>query len=106
MAEFLTVARIEELPELGGKEVVVHRNRICLYKHNGEVFATDAECPHKGAPLAAGWVENGSVFCGLHGWEFDLRTGLCKNKPGECVRAYPVRVVAGEIQIAVDSTPL
>ena len=101
MADFCTVARFEELPEVGGKEVIVKGARISLFKHAGEVFAIAAECPHKGAPLAVGWVEQGSVFCALHGWEFDLRTGRCKSNPGEEVRSYPLRIIDGEIQVSV-----
>ena len=92
MAEFRTVARVEEVPEVGGKEVEVDGKRICLFKHNGEVFATAALCPHKGVPLAVGCVENGAVICAMHGWEFDLKTGHCKNIPGQEVRTYEVRI--------------
>ena len=101
MAEFRTVARLDELPELGGKEVIVDGVRICLIKHNGQVFATAAECPHKGAPLATGWVENGRVFCSLHGWEFDLRTGECKNKLGRGILCYKVRVHNDSIEVEI-----
>jgi nitrite reductase (NADH) small subunit len=99
MAEFRTVARVNELPDAGGKEVVVEGERICLFKHQGEVFATAALCPHKGVPLAVGWVENGSVICAMHGWEFNLKTGHCQNIPGQEVKTYEVRLSEGEIQI-------
>ncbi|MGZ8938971.1 MAG: Rieske (2Fe-2S) protein [Limisphaerales bacterium] len=101
MAEFRTVARVEELSDVGGKEVEVDGKRVCLFKHNGEVFATAALCPHKGVPLAVGWVEKGAVSCAMHGWEFDLRTGNCKNIPGQEVRTYMVRVVDGDVQVEV-----
>ena len=101
MPEFRTVARLDELPEIGGKEIVVDGTRICLFKHNGHVFATSAECPHKQAPLACGWVENGTVSCALHGWEFDLGTGACKNIPGQEIRTYNVNVVDSLVQLRV-----
>jgi nitrite reductase/ring-hydroxylating ferredoxin subunit len=99
MPDFRTVARLEELPELGGKEIILDGRRICLLKHNGEVFATAAECPHKAAPLAAGWVENGHIFCALHGWEFDLQTGNCTNVSGCKIQIFSVRVIDGEVQV-------
>ena len=99
MAEFRTVARLEELPELGGKEVTVDGARICLFKHQGQVYATAALCPHKGVPLAVGWVENGSVSCAMHGWEFDLKSGHCKNVPGQEVRTYEVKTHEGKVQL-------
>jgi len=101
MAEFRTVARIDELPDAGGKEVVVDGQRICLFKHQGEVFATAAMCPHKGVPLAVGWVENCSVVCAMHGWEFDLKSGACKNIPGQEVKTYEARILNGAVQVAL-----
>ena len=52
-----------------GRDVAVFRCR------SGEVFATSAECPHRGGPLADGLVGGHSVICPLHGFVFDLRTG-------------------------------
>src|SRR5688572_12152784 len=102
MPEFRTVARLDELPDIGGKEVIVGGTRICLFKHNGQVFATAAECPHKQAPLACGWVENGTVSCALHGWQFDLKTGECTNIPGQAIKTFRVRVSEGNIQLVTD----
>jgi len=101
MAEFRTIARIDELPNAGGKEVTVDGHRICLFKHQGEVFATAALCPHKGVPLAVGWVENCAVTCAMHGWEFDLKSGHCRNIPGHEVRTYEVRIVDKEVQVYI-----
>jgi len=99
MAEFRTVAKVEELPEAGGKEVVVDGKRICLFKLDGEVFATAALCPHKGVPLAVGCVENGAVICAMHGWEFDLKTGNCRNVAGQEVRTFEVKVDGGVVKL-------
>ena len=101
MSEFTTVARVHELPDAGGKEVVVNGKRVCLFKHGGKVFATAALCPHKGVPLAVGWVENGAVSCAMHGWEFDLQTGHCKNVPGAEVPTYKVVVEGDEVRVQV-----
>jgi len=67
-----------------GKEVAVFRCR------SGEVFATSAECPHRGGPLADGLVGGHSVICPMHGYAFDLRTG---EAPGRaCSRLATHRV--------------
>jgi nitrite reductase/ring-hydroxylating ferredoxin subunit len=100
MAEFRPVARLDQIPDIGGKEVNLDGRRICLFKHNGQVFATAAECPHKSAPMACGWVENGTVSCALHGWQFDLRSGECRNIPGERIPVFEVRLVGSEIHVA------
>lgn len=62
------------------------------------------DCPHRGADLAYGRVEQGGLRCAFHGWKFDA-TGQCVDTPAEpldsrlCSRirqpAYPVRAHAG-----------
>jgi nitrite reductase (NADH) small subunit len=55
--------------EVGARRVSVFRAR------DGELFATQADCPHRGGPLADGLLGDGRVVCPLHGLQFDLRTG-------------------------------
>ena len=45
-----------------GKDVAVFRCR------SGNVFATSAECPHRGGPLADGLVGGDTVICPMHGF--------------------------------------
>ena len=77
--------------EVAGRKVAVFRCR------NGEVHATGAECPHRGGPLADGIVGEASVVCPLHGFVFDLRTGLVKGH--ECARliTFPAAVSASGV---------
>jgi len=37
------------------------------------------------------------VICPLHGWEFDLRSGVCMTVPGESVPSYHVTVQSGAV---------
>jgi nitrite reductase (NADH) small subunit len=70
--------------EVAGRRIAVFRNR------QGALFATQAECPHKGGPLADGLIGETTVICPLHEWHFDLATGRLKS--GECeIATYPVR---------------
>lgn len=53
----------------GGREIAVFRTRA------GELYATQAQCPHRGAPLADGLVGGGRVVCPFHSYAFELATG-------------------------------
>lgn len=77
-----------------GREVAVFRCR------SGDVYAVEAECPHRGGPLADGLVGNHSVICPLHGFVFDLRTGEAPGR--ECDRLVTHRVLVtdgGELKL-------
>ena len=51
-------------------------------------------CPHRNAPLAAGWTTAGRIVCPYHGWQFD-GAGACQAVPGLCgPAAHRARQVA------------
>ena len=78
-----------ELP--GGDELVV-------YNVDGEYYATENFCPHKGAPLSEGVLCGHVIECGLHGWQFDVRNGECLTVPDR-IKTYEVLVEDGLIKI-------
>ena len=56
-------------------------------------------CPHMGASLAGGFVEDGIVTCPWHYWRFRLADGAWADNPRIKIGCYPVHVVRG-IQVA------
>ena len=46
----------------------------------GPVRAAPGACPHRGAALAQGWVQDGCLVCPYHGWRYD-DTGACVLMP-------------------------
>ena len=101
MSEFLAVADVASLPPGHGRTVHVQGREFAVYNVAGVFYAIDNTCTHKGGPLGAGFLEEGKVYCPLHGWAFDVRTGACENRPDLPVKTYPTRVVDGQIQICI-----
>lgn len=99
MGEFHSVAEVSSLPPGHGRSVHVKGREFALYNMDGQFYAIDDRCPHRGAPLGAGICERGHVFCSLHGWEFDLKTGACLSNAEKPVKTYPTRVENGQVQI-------
>jgi len=48
----------------------------------GELGLIGRHCPHRGADLCYGRLEDNGLRCPFHGWHFD-RTGQCVEQPGE-----------------------
>lgn len=86
--------------KLLGQDFVLFRNE------SGELGMLDRDCPHRGADLSFGRLEDGGLRCPFHGWLFDAK-GDCLQTPAEpvgsklCTRikqkAYPVVERAGII---------
>ena len=73
-------------------------DELAVYNVNGEFYATDNSCPHRGAPLSEGIMCGHIIECGLHGWQFDVRSGECLTVP-EKIRVYEVRVEDGLVVV-------
>ena len=76
-------------------------DELAIYNVNGEYYATDNFCPHRGAALSDGLVVGHIVECGWHGWRFDVRTGQCLTVT-EKIRTYSVRVDNGMVLVEVE----
>ncbi len=97
---FTTVATRAALP-VGGRTLVPFAGReVALFDVGGVVYALDNCCPHRGGPLSEGDLQGSVVYCPLHAWDFDLKTGVSAGVPGAKVQAFRVRVVGEEIQLA------
>ncbi|HET6599337.1 MAG TPA: aromatic ring-hydroxylating dioxygenase subunit alpha [Burkholderiaceae bacterium] len=62
--------------KLMGQDFVVFRDE------QGRLGMLDRDCPHRGADLAFGRLEDGGLRCLLHGWLFDVK-GKCLQTPAE-----------------------
>jgi len=96
----VTLGVIDSIPEGEGRTFRVGEAHIAVFRRrDGAVFATQAECPHRGGPLADGLFGGTTLICPLHSLKFDVVSGQAAN--GECaLKTYPARVgSAGQIVI-------
>jgi nitrite reductase (NADH) small subunit len=100
MSERVKLGVVSEIPEGEGRVFAVGDCRLAVFHtRGGNVFATQAECPHKKGPLADGLLGAATLVCPLHEWKFDLTTGKSLN--GSCdIRVYPVeKNESGELTV-------
>ena len=83
-----------DIPEGGRKEVVVKDKKIALFNLEGQCYAVQAECPHRGGPLIRGHLDGHKLHCPIHGWSFDIRTGDSNGRPYN-LDVFPVRCEGG-----------
>ena len=101
--KWLTVAEVGAIPLREGKRVVCGTYEVALFNLGDEYLAVDNRCPHKQGPLADGIVAGRSVFCPLHNWKVDLKSGCALSGGEGRVKSYPVKVADGKIRIAFES---
>ena len=92
------------VPPGEGRTFEVRGQRIAVFHTRaGEVFATQAECPHRAGPLSDGLLGGTTLVCPLHAWKFDLRTGRALY--GDCdLATFRVRLTAdGDIVVTLSA---
>jgi 3-phenylpropionate/trans-cinnamate dioxygenase ferredoxin subunit len=120
MAEFIEVARTDELQEGIMKAVQVAGGEVLLAKIGDQYYATDNRCPHLGGKLSQGKLAGAVVTCPRHGSQFDLSDGRVVRwltesgvaskigkflKPPRQLTTYDVRVQDDRIMIAHSPRP-
>ncbi|MGA7328658.1 MAG: Rieske 2Fe-2S domain-containing protein [Rhodomicrobium sp.] len=81
MADFAKVAYTNEIEPGQALLVDVKGKQIALFNVDGQFFALDNTCAHRGGPLAEGEVLGHEVTCLWHGATFDVRTGEVVGPP-------------------------
>jgi len=76
LSDELQVKRPVVPVKLLGEDLVLFRDS------DGELGLIDRGCPHRGADLCYGRLEDNGLRCPFHGWHFN-RDGQCVEQPGE-----------------------
>ena len=77
-------------------------DELAVFNVNGEFYAIENFCPHKGAPLSEGTMCGYVVECGWHGWEFDVRTGQCLTV-ADRIKSYPLKIEDGVVSVELEN---
>jgi nitrite reductase (NADH) small subunit len=101
MPQYVTVARVSELAEGAAKTVEAGGKLVALFRQRSGWFAIDDVCPHMGASLAQGTVEQEIVTCPWHAWRFRLTDGCWADNPRLKIGCYRVRIVGDEVQVEI-----
>jgi phenylpropionate dioxygenase-like ring-hydroxylating dioxygenase large terminal subunit len=84
---------------------------VLFHDGQGPVALVD-RCPHRNYPLSHGWLREGQLVCGYHGWSFDGR-GQCTavagagpaGLPAVAAQRLQVRAVAGLVWVSLAERP-
>lgn len=98
-AAFVKVIQLDQCPpnrpvfiEVGDRELVLVR-----MGDSDEVLCLDNRCPHAGAGLSGGHVDDLHLVCPQHHWKFHLRTGGCEGTSHVGVARYDTCIEDGTV---------
>ena len=99
MGQRVSIGKAEDVPEGGSVVVEVNGKDVAVFRTAEGFFAVDDLCPHMGASLSGGYVEDGVVTCPWHYWRFRLSDGAWADNPKVKTGCYAVHVVGDEVQL-------
>jgi nitrite reductase (NADH) small subunit len=100
---FVLAAKTSDVPAGTIREFDLEGKAVALANVDGQFYAINNVCLHRGGPLADGPREGSVVTCPWHGWQYDVRTGKVGQNPTVGVESYPVEVRGEEIFVNVSS---
>lgn len=99
MSEFKFLTKVGSVAEGSSGAFPLDGKMVALFNVDGVYRAIDDFCPHMGASLAGGHVEDDTVVCPWHAWRFNICDGTWCDNPKVKTDAYEVRVEGDEVQV-------
>lgn len=102
MPNFVRVASVSDLKPGENKVVDVNGEQVALFNVDGEFFAINNTCAHRGGPLGEGVLEGDVVTCPWHGWRYNVKTGINAVMPNVKVQSYPVKIEGNDVLVSLE----
>jgi nitrite reductase/ring-hydroxylating ferredoxin subunit len=102
--DFHPLERAENLREGHVRAFKVAGQDVVLVQQGGVASVLEGFCPHAGHPLAAARVIGTSLRCDMHGYLFDVHTGVCTlytEGPCRALRVYASEVRNGVLGVVL-----
>ena len=103
--KIIPIGKLDDFEDGTPNRVDIGDLRLCVVRHEGQVYAVDDLCTHAHAFLSDGEfdADECAMECPLHGGLVDARTGKACGAPiTRDARAYEARIVDGEVHVIVD----
>ena len=96
------VCDLADLPRGSARRLPLHPPVSVFHTDDGELYAIDDTCTHRGGPLSEGEVSGEEVTCPWHGAVYNIKTGAVLGPPApRGVASYPVRVQGADVEVEV-----
>ena len=96
---------VADIPEKRARVVTIAGERVAVFRYDGKVAALSNVCQHQNGPLGEGRVIDGCVTCPWHGYQYRPEDGCSPPPFIEKVPTYPVRIVAGRVEVEARARP-
>jgi nitrite reductase/ring-hydroxylating ferredoxin subunit len=80
---------------------VIDGTKVLILRIEDDVFAYEDRCAHLGVSLSEGTLEGSVLTCSAHRYKYDARSGEGINPKAAQLRAFEVKIDAGQVWVDV-----
>ncbi len=95
----IKVAQVSDVAPGEGKIVQADGEQIALFNVGGRFYAIHNTCLHRGGPLGEGELDETTVTCPWHGWQYDVATGANVRNPAVKVASFNVKIEGTDVLV-------
>ena len=93
------VAALSELPEREPVAAKVEGVDLVLVRRGDDVSVFYGRCAHRGALMSDGHIDGQLLVCDVHGWRYDIETGVAPVNPAVGLAKFPAWVSDGAVYV-------
>lgn len=98
----LKIADWNDLPDREPVGALVSNVDLVTVRYDDEVSVLYGRCLHRGAMLADGSIQGDDLICGVHGWDFQFRTGISAYNNAERLEKFTAWVEDGGVFVDLE----
>jgi nitrite reductase (NADH) small subunit len=99
VSEYEVVGKVTDFEDGQGLAVPVDGRMVAVFRQGDTWHAIDDLCPHMGASLAEGYLEQDTVTCPWHAWRFCIKNGSWEDNPRTKVDCFDVKVEGDDVLV-------
>jgi glutamate synthase domain-containing protein 2/nitrite reductase/ring-hydroxylating ferredoxin subunit len=98
----LTIAHWSEVRDREPVGAQASNVDLVIVRYDDEHSVMYGRCHHRGAHLADGSVVGQNLVCGLHGWDYEFRTGISSYSNDERLHRFTSWIVDDHVMVDLD----
>ena len=101
MGDFIKAAKQQDIEEGKGVVADCQGKPVAIFRVEGQFYAIQNTCPHRGGPLGEGECEGTVVTCPWHGLRIDVSSGVCADNDKVKIPHYNVKLQDDDVLVEI-----
>jgi len=97
--KLLEIANFDQMEDRKPVYALVLNTDLVIIKFDKEVSVLYGRCLHRGSLLADGSINGNNLVCGVHGWDYQYKTGVSEYNKNETLHKFNGKIKEGKVLI-------